>query len=105
MKSLHLTVADVLSRIEDAHAAGASGLRGRLTLSVNGMHRLELRGLWSVDPQREIFGDLVRFRLPWTDFWFDVKTLRFTDTGSRLDAVSPGPLPFLFWNPKLEGIG
>lgn len=94
-----------MRRIEDARAAGASGLRGTLILSLNGMHRLRLRGLWSVDPQREIFGDLVRFRLPWTDFWFDVKTLHFTDTGTRLDAVSPGPLPFLFWNPKLEELG
>lgn len=95
----YLNIADVEQRIEQARACD-SKLRGQLTLSCNGVHRVHLRGHWCVDRQREIFHNLIRFKLPWADFWLDVKQLTFTERNGRLDAVTPGPLPFLFWNPK-----
>ena len=95
----NLTIDDVERMIGHAKAAETK-LRGHLILSCNGVHQVRLRGHWAVDRQREIFHNLVRFKLPWADFWLDINQLTFTERNGRLDAVSPGPLPFLFWNPK-----
>ncbi len=75
-------------------------LRGRLSLSVNGMRRIVLRGVWSLPEQPELFAPLVRFRLPWADFYPDIRRLHFTFNGDRLDAVTRDTLPFLFLAPE-----
>ena len=95
MSSFTLTLDDFAQRVRSRDR-----LRGRLELSVNGMRRIVLRGVWSLPEQPELFDPLVRFRLPWADFYPDIRRLHFTDHGDRLDAVTRDTLPFLFLNPE-----
>jgi hypothetical protein len=95
MSSFTLTLDDFSRRVRLQDR-----IRGRLELSVNGMRRIVLRGVWSLPEQPELFDTLVCFRLPWADFYPDLRTLHFTDHGHRLDAVTRDTLPFLFLNPE-----
>ena len=99
MKYRPMTMKELGSHVT-SHTRDRRPTRGKLTVSVNGMHRAELRGTWHIDPERVIFHNLIRFHLPWADFWLEVKDLRFHVEGDRLLAVTPGPIPYLFWNPK-----
>ena len=96
MSSFTLTLDDFAQRVRLRER-----IRGRLELSVNGMRRIVLRGVWSLPEQPELFDSLVRFRLPWADFYPDIRRLHFTVNGDRMDAFTRDTLPFLFLDPEL----